>query len=267
MKQSSGLKRNTIDKFYTSPNVVEKCYDILVEILNINFHDDLIIEPSAGNGAFVEIIKKLCDNYKLYDISPDSEIIEKQNYLELNTDSFQPLYNKIHVIGNPPFGRQSSLAIQFIKKSAIFCDTISFILPKSFKKESLKDKVALNFHCIYQCDLPNNSFLLNNMEYGVPCVFQIWEKRDINRKKLPILVENGFKFVKKEDTPDIFIYSTLYYKIIYTYFYKSSNIYFYYSIYLFYFYYPHQKFDNNYFLYYYYDSVLQCRTRRTNNIS
>ena len=41
------------------------------------------------------------------------------------------------------------------------------------------------------------------MEYGVPCVFQIWEKRDINRKKLPILVENGFKFVKKEDTPDI----------------------------------------------------------------
>ena len=47
-------------------------------------------------------------------------------------------YKNIHIIGNPPFGRQSSLAIKFIKKSCEFCDTLSFILPKSFKKESLK---------------------------------------------------------------------------------------------------------------------------------
>ena len=39
-------------------------------------------------------------------------------------------FNKIHIIGNPPFGRQSSLAIKFIKKSVEYCDSISFILPK-----------------------------------------------------------------------------------------------------------------------------------------
>ena len=48
---------------------------------------------------------------------------------------------KIHVIGNPPFGRQSSLAIKFIKKSCSFSDTISFILPKSFKKDSMKKSI------------------------------------------------------------------------------------------------------------------------------
>jgi hypothetical protein len=47
----------------------------------------------------------------------------------------------IHIIGNPPFGRQSSTAIKFIKKSCLFCNSLSFILPKSFKKDSLKNKV------------------------------------------------------------------------------------------------------------------------------
>lgn len=49
-----GLKRNTIDKFYTKPKVVELCFEKIQHI----FPDDLIIEPSAGNGSFIEPIKK-----------------------------------------------------------------------------------------------------------------------------------------------------------------------------------------------------------------
>ena len=48
--------------------------------------------------------------------------------------------SNLHFIGNPPFGRQSSLAKKFIKHICS-CDktkTIAFILPKSFKKDSLK---------------------------------------------------------------------------------------------------------------------------------
>ena len=70
-----------------------------------------------------------------------------KNDLNLNKeikDLNQNCFKKIHIIGNPPFGRQSSLAIKFIKKSAEFCDSISFILPKSFKKDSLKKHFPLN---------------------------------------------------------------------------------------------------------------------------
>ena len=31
--------------------------------------DDLIIEPSPGNGSFIENIKKITENYKFYDYS------------------------------------------------------------------------------------------------------------------------------------------------------------------------------------------------------
>ena len=87
-------------------------------------------------------------------------------------------YDKIHIIGNPPFGRQSSLARKFIKKSCDFCDTLSFILPKSFKKDSFQKTFPLYFHLVYQVDLPEKSFQVNSKDYNVPCVFQIWIKRD-----------------------------------------------------------------------------------------
>ena len=147
--QTKGLKRNTIDKYYTKSIVVDLCINEIKKYLSIS-KDDLIIEPSAGNGSFIENIKLLSNNNIFYDLEPDNLEIIKQDYLELNYDNIQKKYQKIHVIGNPPFGRQSSLAIKFIKKSCEFCDTISFILPKSFKKDSLKKRFPLNFHLVLE---------------------------------------------------------------------------------------------------------------------
>ena len=59
----------------------------------------------------------------------------------------------IHIIGNPPFGRQSSMAIKFIKKCCSFANSISFILPKSFKKDSMKKYFEKHYHLIYEMDL------------------------------------------------------------------------------------------------------------------
>jgi len=203
IEQNSGLKRNTIDKFYTKPNIVQLCINHIKEHLNIN-KNDLIIEPSAGNGSFISGIKTLSNKYSFYDIKPENnDEIHKQDYLELKYSNIKIGDNKIHIIGNPPFGRQSSLAIKFIKYSCLFCNTISFILPKSFKKDSLKKTFPLNFHLLFEIDLPNNSFLMNGKDSDVPCVFQIWEKKNILRELPAILEPIGFNFVQKNDSPDI----------------------------------------------------------------
>jgi hypothetical protein len=109
------------------------------------------------------------------------------------------------VIGNPPFGRQSSLAIQFIKKSALFSDSISFILPKSFKKDSMQKHFPLNFHLVFQTDIESNSFLQDGLSIDVPCVFQIWQKREEERQVVAKLDadSNIFQFVKQDEQPDI----------------------------------------------------------------
>lgn len=201
-KQTTGLIRNTIDKYYTKEIVVEQCLSLVKRHLQLN-REDLIIEPSAGNGSFIEGIKTLTKNFKFYDLEPENDEIVEQDYLQYDYNDIKNTYTRIHVIGNPPFGRQSSLAIKFIKKSCEFCDSISFILPKSFKKDSMKNKFPLNFHLVCERDLPDNSFLVNGIEHDVPCVFQIWEKRSINRAVSEKLTPVNFVFVKKTENPDI----------------------------------------------------------------
>lgn len=201
--QKKGLQRNTIDKFFTNDITCKNCLQYILQNINIDKEQDIIIEPSAGNGSFIKIIKSLCKNYIFMDIEPEHKEIVKQDFLTSDFSNIIGKFKKIHIIGNPPFGRQSSDAIKFIKCCSKFADTISFILPKSFKKESLQNKVPLNYHRIFQIDLEKNSFLVNDKEYNVPCVFQIYEKRDYKRIMKDKLEPLNYKFVKKNDNPDI----------------------------------------------------------------
>lgn len=223
MSQTTGLKRNTMDKYYTKKSVVDQCLTHIKNTIDIqrytvdNTNDkvevfDLVLEPSAGNGAFIDGIKSLTDNYLFYDLKPQNDEVEQQDYLELDLHKLKTNceyfiggndWTRFHVIGNPPFGRQSSLAIKFIKKSCEFADTISFILPKSFKKDSMKKHFPLNWHLKFEWDIPPNSFLVDDKDYDVPCVFQIWERhhwlREVTKKLEPI----GFEFISRDHNPDI----------------------------------------------------------------
>lgn len=191
-QQDTGLCRNTIDKFYTKSHIVEQCIKLIKEYITIT-NDDLIIEPSAGNGSFIENIKKLSINYKFYDLEPEHNEITKQNFLEFDYKKIiKQNFTNIHIIGNQPFGRQASLAIKFIKKCCLFSNSISFILPKSFKKNSMKKYFGKHYHLIYQIDLLENSFLVNGLERNVPCIFQIWKYKEEQRTEIE--KKNTIKF-------------------------------------------------------------------------
>ena len=112
---SSSLKQNTIDKYYTNNFIVNEIIKI-IKSQNIINNDDLIIEPSAGNGAFINRIKSLTSNYLFYDIKPEHKEIIKQDFLSLDLTNIINRYDNIHIIENSPFRRQSATAIKFIKK-------------------------------------------------------------------------------------------------------------------------------------------------------
>lgn len=198
-KRNKVYKTKRLDKFYTKPQIANYCVTLFKKYFKIT-QNDLIIEPSAGNGSFLESLD-LIDCKKCYlDIAPESNQILEQDFLKYIVSKTN---YKIHVIGNPPFGKQSSTAIKFIKHASTFADSISFILPKSFKKDSLKTKIPLNFHLVHQYELPQNSFFLENESVNVPCVFQIWKKSNKNRKKILKLEPKNFTFVKQNQNPHI----------------------------------------------------------------
>jgi hypothetical protein len=200
--QKTGLNRNLIDKYYTKENVVITCISLVKNNINIT-ENDLIIEPSAGNGSFIKEIQKLNKNYLFYDLEPENDLIIKQDFLSINILDYNNFKN-IHIIGNPPFGRQSSLAIKFIKKCCKFASSISFILPKSFKKNTMQKYFHINYHLKTQIDLSRNSFLVNDKEFDVPCIFQIWIRdNSIKRENIFNINPFNFKFVKYQKEADI----------------------------------------------------------------
>ena len=203
-----------MDKFYTKKEIATKCLYLMKKYIpdSNSFLKDIFIEPSAGSGSFSSLFSSIGLNVIAFDIKPENVGIIKKDYLTFNScDLKKYKYNRIHVFGNPPFGLNSSLAKQFIKISAEYCDTISFILPKSFKKESNIKVFPLNFHNILTVDLPDNSFTLNDETCNLPCIFKIWIKKKILRKELIIEEPIYFKYVSKFDKPHFAIRRIGYY--------------------------------------------------------
>ena len=186
---------NKYDKYYTNKNVVKICIKLFKKFIKVN-KNDLVIEPSAGNGAFIKYLNKYKNKLFFY-IKHEHINIMKQNFLKFNFRKIINKYNKVHIIGNPPFGKKSSTAIKFIKYSCKFCDSFSLILPKSFDKYFMKKTIPLNFHLIKSYDLPDNSFNL-----PIKCIFQIWIKKNKFRKIIKKIKTNKYyKFVKKNENP------------------------------------------------------------------
>ena len=164
---------NGLDQFYTNPDIALKCYNKLKNFITFDNYD-IHLEPSAGNGSFFNIMDK---EKKLgIDISPQNKGI-----IEMNFFDYKPESNKKYlVIGNPPFGRISSLAVKFYNKSAEFADCIAFIIPRTFKRVSIQNKLNLNFELIYNEDLPLTPCCFTP-KMTAKCCFQIWIKTDKKR--------------------------------------------------------------------------------------
>lgn len=169
------IREQGLDKFYTIPKISKKCIESVGLIYDWSKWE-LVVEPSAGNGSFLNIIPS--DKKIGIDISPENQDIIKQDFF-----TYKPLSSikDILVIGNPPFGKVSSLAIKFFNHASNWATVIAFIIPRTFRRISVHNRLNQNFHLVFDEDIPTNpcSFTPKMM---VKCCFQIWEKREEKRE-------------------------------------------------------------------------------------
>ena len=210
MQDTGKFRTNAMDQFYTSPTVAASCIALILQHIP-NAKECTWVEPSAGNGSFLHNVPPPINKIGI-DLDPKSPDILKHDYLEWSPATTDP--TPILVFGNPPFGRQSSLAKAFIAKSCTFADAIAFILPKSFTKPSMFNAFDLKFHCMHSAELPVNSFVLNGAPYDVPCVFQIWQNKTVNRTVETAVPAIGFQYVKvKVNVDDVIIYDVAFRRV------------------------------------------------------
>ena len=166
------------DKYYTSPELARYCVSKTKEIIGEENITEWL-EPSGGNGVFLDYLPK--GTYSC-DIEPEDDRVETQDYLELEME-----YKKGRcIIGNPPFGFMTKLAIRFFNKSVLIGEYIVFILPMSFKDNV---KQAYKYDLIYSEDLGVQLYSDRN----VHCCLNIY-KKPINGLNSQVI--NNFKLKK-----------------------------------------------------------------------
>ena len=244
-----GNKPRQLDQFFTSPAVARKCVTLLQDSvlggLLVDF--DLVLEPSFGAGAFLSPLEDAGvtpPKLLYFDIDAKQEDLRKDfltgelvvpksfvhpkverkgslvGFVSSAQQEAPPPRGRCLTIGNPPFGKNSSLAVSFFNRAAQFSDVIAFVLPRTFCKSSVKNKLDRKFLLAHEEKLESDSFVFKGDAYDVPSVFQTWVHVDalelVQDSPAPptdgmralirtVSETEDFTFVKANSSPDLAI--------------------------------------------------------------
>lgn len=242
-KGVKGGRAEQLDQFFTKKEVARRCVSFLeLSITKWIAEFDMVVEPSFGKGAFVETLLEdagvlpekmvcmdidACDDTLRRDFLGDiDDIIPPDEYSHDYTPRKEQQQRKrtkmerkklCLTVGNPPFGKSSSLAVKFFNQAAQFSSVIAFIVPKTFRKESLRKKLDRHFLLVSEKDIPDDSFVFEDCSRTVPAVFQVWVNvlcTDLAKSLIDVSVDglrpqqpsktdtNDFEFVKRNGNPD-----------------------------------------------------------------
>ena len=192
MSNQSQISDSIDHAYFTSE---EDAQFVTNKLLEFGWLNSTILEPSCGAGALVKPLKKL-------GIKPDcSDLIDYgvgasiENYLESSHKHYDL------VLTNPPFGKMAKLAIQFFNKAATHTDHIAFIVPQSFRKVSIIDRLDRFYWPVLDEDLPSQVYILpDGSKRKVRTCFQMWERRVTPREKISSIDHSCFfqTLTKKE---------------------------------------------------------------------
>ena len=140
-----------------------------------------ILEPAGGTGAFIEAVQtKGVTSVISFDIEPLHELVSVGDFLGQEIKE-----SNLITISNPPFGRNNSLSIPFFNHAANVSDAICFIVPRSWRKWSVTNRLDLGFELALDLDIEIDyvdaaGTPLSNKNHLATC-FQIWKKADAPR--------------------------------------------------------------------------------------
>lgn len=160
----------------------------------------LWIEPAGGTGNFIKAARAKGYSVWSCDIEPKFRGVEERDFLNVELSGMENI--NVVVFGNPPFGRNNSLSVKFFNHSAEVADYIAFIVPKSWRKWSVINKLDARFECVYDTDLEINYVDDTGWEFPggtLKTCFQIWKRSTSLRKPIEIEDRGYIQKVKPEE--------------------------------------------------------------------
>lgn len=173
------------EQFYTPPDIAREVIKNVAKLVG-DLGSHTLLEPAGGTGAFIDAaINAGVGRVISFDIEPHHRKVKLGDFLEQSISKQQLL-----TVSNPPFGRNNSLSIPFFNKAADNSDYIVFIVPRSWRKWSVQNRLDRRFHLVRDDDLTINYVDVNGNDAHAKdrlrtCV-QYWEKRDYLRPLIKV---------------------------------------------------------------------------------
>jgi len=189
------------EQFYT-PTDLSLQLTMKVAQLIKDFETRTVIEPAGGTGSFIKAAKSLGAKKVIsFDIEPKSDGVVEADFLNAELT----VSNAI-TISNPPFGRNNSLSIPFFNKAAQHSEYIAFIVPRSWRKWSVINRLDRNFHLIHDeelaIDYVDDFGEMLWQKARLNTCFQIWQRRDVQRELVKV-EDHGLISKVKPDQADV----------------------------------------------------------------
>ena len=139
------------EQFYTPPSIASSVVDIVLSVVPDATRRPWL-EPAGGTGAFVDAARAVgVLDVVSVDIEPLHPQVALGDFLAMQLD----LRGAV-TVSNPPFGRNNSLSVPFFNRSAEYSDYIAFIVPRSWRKWSVINRLDPYFHLVADEDLSIN---------------------------------------------------------------------------------------------------------------
>lgn len=167
------MSKNNLDQFFTDPVVAITCAEYFKSKTGFK---GVVIEPSAGAGAFVDAFENQGYEVEGYDIDPKLSKFKQQDFL-----TFEETLEGKAIITNPPFGKKFTLAINFFKHAAeLNAEYVAFLCFRSFKNFSYLKRLPKNYREIGRKYIDKVKFRDpdGSVRYTTNSVFIIFKRED-----------------------------------------------------------------------------------------
>ena len=173
------------EQYYTPADLAQRLI-AEVEAQVPDLANRTVIEPAGGTGAFIQAAQNRGVKVFLsFDIEPKHNNVTKANFLEAKLNGRDAV-----TISNPPFGRNNALSIPFFNKAANHSEFICFIVPRSWRKWSVINRLDRRFHLIadhdIQIDYEDDVGEKLSVKNGLATCFQIWQRKTTPRPKYSV---------------------------------------------------------------------------------
>lgn len=173
------------EQFYTPDSTA---YEVMAQVAQLvpDLAKRHLLEPAGGTGAFIEAARNFgIQKVTSYDIEPLHPQVKLSSFLDVSLT-----HSDYITVSNPPFGRNNSLSIPFFNHAAPHSDFIAFIVPRSWRKWSVQNKLDRNFHLVRDLDLAINyvdemGYEINAKDRLRTCV-QFWARTPTPRPLIQV---------------------------------------------------------------------------------